>query len=50
MKKYFEELEAKRKSHLEVEFIADFISLDIPMPEGVDVEEWNLLPLVPPKV
>ena len=33
-----------------MEFVADSVSLNIPMPDGVDVKEWNLSPLVPPKV
>ena len=50
MEKYFDELGAKRKSYLKVEFVADSISLDIPTPEGVNVEEWNITPLFLPKV
>ena len=33
-----------------LEFVDDSISLDIPMPDGVNVEEWNIAPLVPPMV
>ena len=33
-----------------MEFVDDSISLDIPMPDGVNVEEWNIVPLVPPMV
>ena len=35
---------------MEVEFIAESISLDIPILNGVNVEEWNITPLVPPMV
>ena len=49
-KQYFHELGAKRKSYLMIEFVADSVSLNIPMPGGVDVKEWNLTPLVPPMV
>ena len=50
MKKHFDEIAARRKSYLDVEFVVDSISLDIPMPDGINVQEWNLAPLVPPKV
>ena len=49
-KKYFSEMGAEEKSYIDVEFNDDAIVLNIPMPEGTDIEEWKLIPLVPPKV
>ncbi len=49
-KDYFEELGAKERSHMDVEFKKDKITLDIPMAGGVTIGEWNLLPSVPPCV
>ena len=50
VKQYFEEMGAKERAHLEVEFKEKSISLDIPMREGVAVNEWKLTALVPPHV
>ena len=41
---------AEEKSYIDVEFNDDAIVLSVPMPEGTDVEEWKLIPLVPSKV
>ncbi len=49
-KKYFKEIGAKERSHLEVEFKKNKITLDIPMAGGVTIGEWNLLPTVTPCV
>ena len=49
-KKYFSEMGAEEKSYIDVEFNDDAIVLSVPMPEGTDIEEWKLIPLVPPKV
>ena len=35
---------------MELEFDDSNISLDIPLPSGVDVNEWSLVPLVLPMV
>ncbi len=49
-KEYFDDLGAKERSHLEVEFKKDKIILDIPMTGGVTIGEWNLIPTVTPCV
>ena len=41
---------AKEKLNLELEFDDSNISLDIPLPSGVDVNEWSLVPHVLPMV
>ena len=48
MKQYFEDKGAKERSYIEVEFKEKSISLNIPMLEGVTVNEWKLTALVPP--
>ena len=50
VKQYFEDKGAKERSYLQVEFKEKSISLDIPMREGVLVDEWKLTALVPPHV
>ena len=41
---------AREGPYIEVEYEQDKISLDIPMPEGVVIDEWKIKPLVPPNV
>ena len=36
--------------HQPVEFEADTISLDIPMPEGLSIKGWKITPLIRPVV
>ncbi len=47
---HFEQLGAKEQLNLEVEFETSDISLDIPLEDGVVVNEWSLLPLTSSKV
>ncbi len=35
---------------MELEFNDSNVALDIPLPSGVEVDEWSLVPLVPPIV
>ncbi|XP_064386403.1 uncharacterized protein LOC135334925 isoform X3 [Halichondria panicea] len=49
-RKYFENLGAKEKLNMAVEFDDCNIALDIPLPNGVEVDEWSLVPLVLPKI
>ncbi len=52
MEQFYERKGAEKGSHLAIEFEypSETISLDIPMPNGIEQDGWRIYPLVTPVV